>query len=471
MASPYKTHWYHRRPSRWFSKSMDRPPGASAAPECIRLDPIDGAAASAGPPVRIFLGTEPRQYRATRVFVWSVMQVRDPARAYEIHLMSDLAGIDRAGWKTGFTNYRYAIPELAGNAGRAIYNDVDQIYLSDPAGLFDMETGGSGVLAISEAENSVMLIDCSVMGPLWTMDDVLAGRGHAHFKGIVSGHGLFGRMPGSWNARDGEHPVAETDCLHYTTLHTQPWKPFPDQLRYSPSPLAEVWHELERSADRAGFLLFTGDNPTREYAELLELYRGMHDGMAVLSNPDDADPFDGRRLARHGDRVGALIAATGAKTVLDYGSGKGSGYAGAPGEHDASPWRVHRGWEGVLVRLYDPGHAPIARLGAGERFDGVISTDVVEHLSPWDVPWVLDRIFGMAERFVFVVSACYPADAVLPDGRNAHATQQPPHWWKMLMEMTARRHPGVRWQLVCEEKGVLGKRRSVFDGASPSVLA
>jgi hypothetical protein len=440
---------------------MERPPGATKAPECIRIDP-DGAAAAERPPVRIFLGTEPGQYRATRVFVWSVLQVRDPARAYEIHLMSDLAGIDRTGWKTGFTNYRYAIPELAGKAGRAIYNDVDQIYLSDPARLFDMEMGGKGVLAISEAENSVMLIDCAAMAPLWRFDDVLAGHGHAHFKGIVSANGLFGRMPGSWNARDGEYPVAETDCLHYTTLHTQPWKPFPDQLRYRPSPLADVWHALERSADRAGFFLFTGDSPTREYGERLELHCEMH-----------RDPlrYGGRRLARHSGRIAALIAGTGAKCVLDYGAGKGAGYARAAGEHENSPWRTHPAWKGTRVRLYDPGYAPIARLDGGIRFHGVIATDVVEHIPPWDVPWVLDRIFGLAERFVYVVAACYPATAVLPDGRNAHATQQPPHWWKTLMEMTARRHPGVRWQLVCEEKRALGKRRTVFDGSSPSVLA
>ena len=46
-------------------------------------------------------------------------------------MMKDLDGFDRRGWKTGFTNYRYAIPSLGGHKGRAIYNDVDQIYLGD----------------------------------------------------------------------------------------------------------------------------------------------------------------------------------------------------------------------------------------------------------------------------------------------------------------------------------------------------
>lgn len=469
MANPYKTHWYNRQPAHWLRKSPEREAGATVRPECICLAPEPDIAASERPPVRIFLGTEPGQYRATRVFVWSVMKHRDPARAYEIHLMSDLAGIERAGWKTGFTNYRYAIPALAGEAGRAIYNDVDQIYLSDPAELFDMEMAGKGVLAISVKENSVMLIDCDVMAPLWRMEDVKAGQGHAHFKGVMAENDLFGEMPGTWNSRDGEFPIEETDCLHYTTLHTQPWKPFPDLLKYATNPLGKVWHDLEREADSAGYLLFTADDPSGGFGELVTLYRQMHEGGAGATNPDDADPFDGRRLAKHSGAVAALIKSTGAETVLDYGAGKGQGYAWLAGEPEASPWRSHPDWPGIRVRLYDPGHAPIAELGE-EPCDGVISTDVVEHLAPFDAPWVIDQMFSRARRFVYIAAACYPAEAVLPDGRNAHTIQQPPYWWHMQMELAARRYPDIRWQLVCDEKGRFGKRRTVIDANTPSVL-
>ena len=69
-------------------------------------------------------------------------KVRDPARVYEIHLMKDLRGFRRNGWTTDFTNYRFAIPQLAGRSGRAIYNDVDQIYLDNPARLFDLDLDG-----------------------------------------------------------------------------------------------------------------------------------------------------------------------------------------------------------------------------------------------------------------------------------------------------------------------------------------
>lgn len=67
-----------------------RAPGVREWPERIVLDVRSGVARSAKPPVRIFVGTEPAQYRAERVFIWSVAQARDPSRVYEIYLMADL---------------------------------------------------------------------------------------------------------------------------------------------------------------------------------------------------------------------------------------------------------------------------------------------------------------------------------------------------------------------------------------------
>ena len=82
--------------------------------------------------MRIFLGSEEAQYRAERIFLYALERVRDPSRAYEIFVMRNMAGYTPRGWRTGFTNYRFAIPDYAGRSGKAIYNDVDQIYLADP---------------------------------------------------------------------------------------------------------------------------------------------------------------------------------------------------------------------------------------------------------------------------------------------------------------------------------------------------
>ncbi|MCB1835597.1 MAG: hypothetical protein KDH19_19460, partial [Geminicoccaceae bacterium] len=188
------------------------------APDCITLGVRPGVEPSDKPPVRIFLGTEEAQYRAERIFFYSIEKVRDPARVYEIHLMKNLEGFDRRKWRTGFTNYRYAIPELAGGKGLAIYNDVDQIYLADPALLFDLPMGDHGYLAISAKDTSVMLIDCERMFPVWNRTTASSMGKHALINKPAATPGLWGHLDGHWNARDQEYVEGLTKCLHYTAL-------------------------------------------------------------------------------------------------------------------------------------------------------------------------------------------------------------------------------------------------------------
>ena len=113
--------------------NASRPPALREFPEKITLGVRAGLEPSSKTPVRIYLGTERGQFRAERVFIWSVEKYRDPSRVYEIYLLRDLKGFQRRFWLTGFTNYRFAIPAFANYQGRAIYNDTDQIYLKDPA--------------------------------------------------------------------------------------------------------------------------------------------------------------------------------------------------------------------------------------------------------------------------------------------------------------------------------------------------
>ena len=252
---PLDTYWYHRKISSFFRKPRKPEPQWQDTPYKLKLEVENGHDPVDKPPVRIFLGTEPSQYRAERVFVWSIKKVRDPGREYEIYFMSDIKGIDRSGWKTGFTKYRYAIPHWAGQQGRAIYNDVDQIYLVDPAELFDTDMNDAGVLAITEKEDAVMLIDCEKMSKLWLYDDIKKGRKKGEFKRLTVDHKLYGKMDGVWNSREGEYPLDKIKCLHYTVLHTQPWQPAPDFLRYRPNPLGYLWFALEKEADAAGFTI------------------------------------------------------------------------------------------------------------------------------------------------------------------------------------------------------------------------
>lgn len=386
QAHNFKTTYRDRTLSSLLRAHRERPPGTRPLPDKIVLDVAPGVAASGKPPVRIYVGTEAAQFRAERVFVWSIMQQRDPARVYEIYLMKDLQGFNRHRWKTGFTCYRYAIPTLAGGRGRAIYNDVDQIYCGDPAELFDLDMGGKGMLGINEDETSVMLIDCEKMVRIWHLDEARRGEKHKPFRASVHAAQLWGRLPGVWNARDGEYVEGQSKVLHFTTLQTQPWQPFPHDLHYRPHHLSDLWHGLDRDADRAGFSVFTRARPSQQFQAT-----AAHAVHPPATSPVKAD-------------VDRIIARLRPRTALD-------------------------------IFHYTSCAEPITA-----AHDGIICTDVLDRVPADDVPWLLDEIFSHA-GFVCITVRCYATK----DG--APQPTQPEHWWREQLAAASRRCPSVPWLL------------------------
>jgi len=243
-----------------------RAPATREAPERIVLGVRPGHSPSSRPVVRIFLGSERAQFRAERVFLWSIEKHRDPSRIYEIHLLKELRGFRRGLWLTGFTNYRFAIPWLCGYQGRAIYNDTDQVYLRDPALLFDTEMNGAGFLAISDRDTSVMLMDCAAMAHCWSQRQ--AHRlGRKQLEARARHDSLWGPLDPGWNARDEEYKAESAHLVHFTTLHTQPWRPLPEQFVYFGNhAVGELWHALEQEADDARYLPCTAANPSSDWA-------------------------------------------------------------------------------------------------------------------------------------------------------------------------------------------------------------
>ena len=179
--------------------------------------------------------------------------------------------------------------------------------------------------------------------------------------------------------------------------------------------------------------MFSRQQPSERYSELVSIYRAMHG-----SRPDI---YVGKSLIKRIPEIRRLAEKTQAETLLDYGSGKGL---------------VHRNGAvaaqvGVKsVRCYDPAVPEHDTFPAGEKFDGVISTDALEHIPEDDIPWVLDEMFSAARKFVFATVAAFPAQKILPNGENAHACQNDWKWWKSLIETTATEHPAVVYRFVVE---------------------
>jgi len=158
--------------------------------------------------------------------------------------------------------------------------------------------------------------------------------------------------------------------------------------------------------------------------------------------------FPGHSLLPHVQRIKRVIDATDAKTLLDYGAGKGLQYR--PQRITIDGRQVADGvaeyWSVDEVRCYDPGYGLHSQVPAGQ-FDGVVCTDVLEHCPEEDLAWIVGEIFNYARRFVYLNVACFPARKTLPTGENAHVTIREPDWWQDMIAASAARHPNVRWEL------------------------
>ncbi len=201
-------------------------------------------------------------------------------------------------------------------------------------------------------------------------------------------------------------------------------------------------------------MTFSRTSPSPRYRELVALYRRLHaEGEQHLGlRPEQTYP--GVSLLPHLQRIKSLITQTQARSLLDYGCGKGQQYDAidfdVPGLGRIES--VIDYWDIDEVRCYDPCVPQYDRLDATPA-DGVIATDVLEHCPEEDVPWIVAEMFAHARRFVFAAIACYPAKTRLPNGENAHCTIRPIEWWQSVFGAAAADRPEVSWKLYLDVPG------------------
>jgi len=194
---------------------------------------------------------------------------------------------------------------------------------------------------------------------------------------------------------------------------------------------------------------FSRENPSPRYTELLGYYKTMHDEGAENENISAANTFDGRSMLRQAPNILSIIKVLGSETILDYGAGKGIQYGPMeiknPDGETFSDMKSY--WNVRSITCFDPGHEPFSQLPEG-NFDGVVTTDVLEHCPKDDIPWILHEIFSYAREFVYLNVACYPAKKTLPNGENAHCTLESPDWWKGVFDTVLVDYPNLRYYAV-----------------------
>lgn len=158
----------------------------------------------------------------------------------------------------------------------------------------------------------------------------------------------------------------------------------------------------------------------KKYDYYIEQYKQAH---------KDPKNFPGISIRYYVKDIAQIIDETEAKTLLDFGCGQGEQYTNVElmkkwGKLPNKVW-------GIMPSLYDPAVEKHEFFPEG-RFDGVISTDVMEHVPEDSVDFVLEQIFSKANKFVYLAIATYLGKMTshnLPNGESPHITVYPDNWW------------------------------------------
>lgn len=148
----------------------------------------------------------------------------------------------------------------------------------------------------------------------------------------------------------------------------------------------------------------------------------------------DTDVMWGSSAARWREDLLDLAQRLDAKTVLDYGCGKGH-------------LKLCFGKFGYEVREYDPGIP--GKDGAPGPADIVACLDVMEHLEYECLNDVMAHIESLAGTGVLMAIALYPSGTRLPDGRDSHLIIESPEWWA---ERLAGVFNDLKWEMKFQNK-------------------
>ncbi|MCG8492481.1 MAG: hypothetical protein MI743_12755 [Sneathiellales bacterium] len=195
--------------------------------------------------------------------------------------------------------------------------------------------------------------------------------------------------------------------------------------------------------------MYTDLQPSPRYQQLLGYYRLMHkngfsrrQGERVVHVPPE-EAFAGRAMTSFIYSIRGVIRATGSETILDYGSGKGLQYSEElVRKRKVIASSIHDFWKVREITCYDPA-INNSFLSDRIKFDGVVSTNVIDHIPEEDLEWVLKRLFSKSRKFVFLNVANFNSPFWLPNGENARIIRKPRTWWTAKLEKINQHFPDV----------------------------
>lgn len=176
------------------------------------------------------------------------------------------------------------------------------------------------------------------------------------------------------------------------------------------------------------------------YYEVIEKYKLFHENGYKKDNiitPGEST-FLGYSLTKWILKIKEIIKINKCDSLLDFGCGKGFLYKNKFKINDQEYRNLLDCWKLDDVYLYDPGVKEFSVYPV-RKFDGLICTDVIEHIPENDILQFIDNLFKLSNKFIFVVIATIPATKFFDDGNNIHLclkTKQ--EWGKIFLEYKAK---------------------------------
>ena len=185
---------------------------------------------------------------------------------------------------------------------------------------------------------------------------------------------------------------------------------------------------------------------SQEYENLINSYKKMH--QEGTQYDDAKNTFDGKSLRFFFNSIKKIIEATKSDSLIDYGCGKAKYYFNSIEVNNNTYKNIIDYWKIKNYYLYDPGVSKFSKYPS-QKADGVICVDVVEHIPEEDVYNFIKEIFNLANKFIFIVIACYPANKTFPNGRNVHVCIKTPDEWRKILSDIKSNYNNISPVVIC----------------------
>jgi len=185
---------------------------------------------------------------------------------------------------------------------------------------------------------------------------------------------------------------------------------------------------------------------SKEYKDTLEIYKKLHLNGTEFDNPENI--FDGKSLKFFFQPIKQIVDLTQSESIIDFGCGKAKYYFEEISINKKTYSNISNFWNISNIFLYDPGVENFSKYPT-RKADGVICVDVVEHIPEGDVINFIEELFKLANKFVFIVIACYPAKKTLPDGRNVHLCLKSANDWKNIIKEIRPKFSNISPYVIC----------------------